>query len=84
MDLTRVAIKFLDNAQTPGGVAGILALLIAGTLCIVYFEHPADNPEIQKVLIYALTTIIGFYFGTTTTKASHASDQHNKNRSNSN
>jgi hypothetical protein len=80
MDLGRIIEKFLDNAQTAGGASGTLALLIGGTLCVVYFMHPADNPEIGKTLTYALTTIIGFYFGTTSVSKGkdrdHGNDAH--------
>jgi hypothetical protein len=60
--------KFLDNAQTTGGVTGTLALMIAATLCIVFIRNPTQNHEIGKALILALTAIIGFYFGAITTK----------------
>jgi hypothetical protein len=56
--------NLIENAQTPGGVAGTLALAIAGTLCVVYFRNPSGNPDIEKVLTFAFTSIIGFYFGT--------------------
>ncbi len=45
----------------------MLAILVAVTLCVVFFQHPAENPDIEKVLVYAFTSIIGFYFGTLTT-----------------
>jgi hypothetical protein len=76
-DQMRVLIKLIENLQTAGGVAGTLAILIAVTLCAIYFSNPAANPDIGKTLIYAFTTIIGFYFGT-------ASASKGKDRSHSN
>jgi uncharacterized membrane protein YfcA len=72
-----VLLRFLDNAQTPGGISGSLALIIALTLCIVYYQHPNDNTEIRQALIYALTSIIGFYFGTTASKPAPAPGNQN-------
>ena len=45
-----------------GGIAGVIALLIAASICARYIKHGPE--EIPQVLTYALTTIIGFYFGT--------------------
>ena len=66
--MQKVILRFLDNAQSPGGVAGTLALSIAITLCAVYWRDPAANPGIEKTLTYALTSILGFYFGTSVRK----------------
>jgi hypothetical protein len=60
--------NIIGNAQTPGGVAGSLALGIIATLCWVYIRDPFSNPEIEKTLTYAFISIVGFYFGTTATK----------------
>ena len=57
--------EYLSNLQTVGGVSGVIAVVIVITLCVGYLRDPAGNPgELGKALIYALTTIIGFYFGT--------------------
>jgi hypothetical protein len=68
--------RMVENIQTTGGIAALLAILIALTLCGVYVRDPTHHEDLGKALIYALTTIIGFYFGTaasprsTTTPAS--------------
>jgi hypothetical protein len=54
--------KVFDNLLTVGGVSGLIALCITGCLCARYVQHgPEDPPEVLK---FALTAIIGFYFGT--------------------
>jgi uncharacterized membrane protein YfcA len=45
-----------------GGIAGLLAVIIAGTICFRYAMHGPE--EVPQILGYALSTIIGFYFGT--------------------
>jgi hypothetical protein len=62
----------IENAQTPGGVSGTLALGIMGTPCWVYIRDPSANAEIGKTLTYAFISIVGFYFGTTATKGAPA------------
>jgi uncharacterized membrane protein YfcA len=57
--------QYLTGLQTVGGVSGTIAGLITLTLCAGYIRDPAGQVgEIGKALILALTTIIGFYFGT--------------------
>jgi hypothetical protein len=48
-----------------GGIAGLIGLCITGTICARYLQHGPE--EIPQVFTYALTSIIGFYFGTKTT-----------------
>ena len=43
------------------GVPGILALVIVGSICVRYVIYGPE--EIPQLLAYALTSIIGFYFG---------------------
>jgi uncharacterized membrane protein YfcA len=43
------------------GVPGILALVITGSICWRYVTNGAE--EIPQLLAYALSSIIGFYFG---------------------
>ena len=45
-----------------GGIAGLIALGITLSIRLRYVEHGAE--EIPQILTYALSTIIGFYFGT--------------------
>jgi len=45
-----------------GGIAGLLAVIIAGAICFRYAMHGPE--EVPQILGYALSTIIGFYFGT--------------------
>jgi hypothetical protein len=53
----------LSTVLTVGGVAGIIAVIITMAICGRYLKK---GPEpIPEVLAAALTTIIGFYFGTT-------------------
>jgi hypothetical protein len=77
--MQKVILRFLDNFQSAGGVAGTLALSIAITLCVVYWRDPANNQDIQKALIYALTSILGFYFGTSSAKGAAASGDQSGN-----
>jgi uncharacterized membrane protein YfcA len=59
--------QYLYSLENVGGVSGSIAVLITVTLCVGYIRNPAA--EVNKVgdaLIFALTTIIGFYFGTAT------------------
>jgi uncharacterized membrane protein YfcA len=51
----------------PAIVAGTIAVLITVTLCIAFLKDTNQNADIGKALVYALTTIIGFYFGAATT-----------------
>lgn len=66
MTVTDHFFNYLTNFQTVGGVSGTIALVLVFTLCIVYLRRPTDHPDLGKALIYALTTIIGFYFGSQT------------------
>jgi hypothetical protein len=45
-----------------GGIAGVIGIIITGTICARYFAHGPE--EVPQILTYSLTTIIGFYFGT--------------------
>ena len=54
-------LDFLTKLLSIGGVAGVIALTIAVSICIRYVEH--GNEEIPQILSYSLSTIIGFYFG---------------------
>jgi hypothetical protein len=56
-----------DNILSVGGIAGLIALGIAGTICVRYAQYGSE--DIPQVLTYSLTTIIGFYFGTGVSKA---------------
>jgi hypothetical protein len=50
-----------------GGIAGTIAILI--TIAICYIAVVKDVSKIPDVLTYALTTILGFYFGAGIEKA---------------
>jgi hypothetical protein len=56
-----VLFKMWKVTLGTGGIAGVIALIIAGTICYRYAQLGSE--EIPEVLVYALTTIIGFYFG---------------------
>ena len=54
-------VKAFESILTFGGIAGVIGLLITGSICIRYVRN---GPEaIPEILTYALSTIIGFYFG---------------------
>jgi uncharacterized membrane protein YfcA len=55
-------VEMLRDILSFGGISGVLALIITVTICVRYFKH--GNEEIPQILTYALTSIIGFYFGT--------------------
>jgi hypothetical protein len=44
-----------------GGIAGTIAILI--TIAICYISAFKESSQIPSVMTYALTTILGFYFG---------------------
>jgi uncharacterized membrane protein YfcA len=52
--------RILEKLQTAGGVASILAFVIACTICAGYLLGLKDPPPI---LVNSLSIIIGFYFG---------------------
>lgn len=66
MDQTfvQILLSFVAGILTFGGIAGVIALMITAVLCIRFLIRGPE--EIPEVLKYALTTIIGFYFGTAT------------------
>lgn len=64
--LEKVVLRILSV----GGIAGVIGIIISGTICARYFMHGPE--EIPQILTYSLSTIIGFYFGA---KAEHAKDE---------
>lgn len=48
-----------------GGIAGLIALIITISICYMFVFR--ENTEIPDVLSAALTTVLGFYFGSKTT-----------------
>lgn len=54
-------LQAFDRLLSVGGIAGLIALGIAASICFRYVQHGAE--EVPQVLTYSLTTIIGFYFG---------------------
>ena len=57
MDFTQI----VSNVLTIGGIAGIIAVIITLAISLRYFRHGPEDPP--QVLVHALTTILGFYFG---------------------
>ena len=55
-------IRFFERLLSVGGIAGLIAIAITISICTRYVQNGAE--EIPQVLTYALTTILGFYFGT--------------------
>jgi hypothetical protein len=55
-------LRFLERLLSVGGIAGLIALAITISICARYIQYGSE--EIPQVLTYALTTILGFYFGT--------------------
>ena len=57
----------IERIISVGGISGLIAIIIAAGISGRYFFHgPEDVPPI---LGYALSTIIGFYFGSGVTRA---------------
>jgi hypothetical protein len=54
--------RVIDKLQTVGGVAAILAVGITATICARYLLHEQVE-DVPPVLSNALSTILGFYFG---------------------
>jgi hypothetical protein len=54
---------FFENI---GGIAGLIGLIITFTIVYLIISNPKN--EIPQILSAALTTILGFYFGTKTNK----------------
>lgn len=52
----------IDRILSLTGVSGLIALIISGAIAGRYFFHGPE--EVPQILGYALSTIIGFYFGT--------------------
>ena len=53
--------KVVAQILSVGGIAGVIGIIITGTICARYFMYGPE--EIPQILTYSLTTIIGFYFG---------------------
>jgi hypothetical protein len=64
--LEKVVLRILSV----GGIAGVIGIIISGTICARYFLHGPE--EIPQILTYSLTTIIGFYFGA---KVEHSKEE---------
>ena len=60
--------KIVRDILSIGGIAGVVAIVITVTICARYIQNGAE--PIPEVLSFALTTIIGFYFGTGVGKSS--------------
>ena len=58
----RDMLRTFERLLSVGGIAGLIALGITLSICVRYVQNGAE--EIPQVLTYALTTILGFYFGT--------------------
>jgi uncharacterized membrane protein YfcA len=58
--LEKVVLRILSV----GGIAGVIGIIISGSICARYFMHGPE--EVPQILTYSLTTIIGFYFGAKT------------------
>jgi hypothetical protein len=51
-----------DRLISSGGIAGLIAMVISVSICARYVK---SGPEpVPPVLTHALSTILGFYFGT--------------------
>lgn len=61
----------IDNILSVGGISGFLAVMIVAAIGGRYFFHGPE--EVPPILAYALSTIIGFYFGAGISRA--AADQ---------
>jgi hypothetical protein len=54
--------EILGTVLTAGGISGVIALVITTAISVRYMKNGPE--KIPEVLSAALTTIIGFYFGT--------------------
>ena len=55
-----------DLVHKLGGIAGIIGLIITLAIVYIFISNPAA--DIPQVLSAALTSILGFYFGSQSTK----------------
>ena len=55
-----------DTIEALGDIAGIIGLLITGTIIWMLIQNPEAN--IPQVLSASLTTILGYYFGSKTSR----------------
>jgi hypothetical protein len=62
MTTMQILLRAFERLLSVGGIAGLIALGIAATICLRYLQRGPE--EIPQILTYSLTTIIGFYFGT--------------------
>jgi len=76
--LIRAIENLTREVLSVGGMAGAIALLIAGAISIRYLEY--GNQPIPETLLHALTTIPGFYLWTAV-KGHGIHDQHDERRS---
>ena len=60
----------IDRLQTAGGVASVLAVVIAVSICLRYVLYK-DLVEVPPVLSNSRSVIIGFYFGSKTVRSSN-------------
>jgi hypothetical protein len=51
------------------GISGIIAIMITATICYITVNGTKPDEGLPKTLELALTTILGFYFGTAVQKA---------------
>jgi hypothetical protein len=76
--LVQGIVRILEGLLSVGGIAGLIAIIITIAMCKRYMiDGDQQFPEIMK---YALTTILGFYFGagiSRAAKARHQSDNSN-------
>ncbi len=57
----------IERIISAGGISGLIAIIIAAGISGRYFFHGPE--EVPSILGYALSTIIGFYFGSGITRA---------------
>jgi hypothetical protein len=65
--IIQAIVRVLEGLLSVGGIAGIIAIIITVSMCKRYI---ADGDQVfPEIMKYALTTILGFYFGTGVTRA---------------
>lgn len=63
--IIQAIVRVLEGLLSIGGIAGLIAIMITIAMCKRYMvDGDQQFPEIMK---YALTTILGFYFGAAVT-----------------
>jgi uncharacterized membrane protein YfcA len=59
--MTERSFNPLERIISTGGISGTIAIIIVAAIAGRYFMRGPE--EVPQILCYALSTILGFYFG---------------------